>query len=100
MTLNDKPPSPAELVARRVGQPGRPADPAPVVRHRLVNAIAAERTRLGLSRNAVEKATGVPGLKAIEDGKNVNVRSAVLLARFFGLSVEALWTVPAEVPGD
>lgn len=105
MTTESRPPSPAELVANAKPPDGRRVTGMANFggrrgqHRRLANAVAAERTRLGLSRDAVEKAAGVRGLKAIEDGKNVNLRSAVLLARFFGLPVEALWTVPAEVPG-
>ncbi len=109
MTIHD--PTPAERLAATIAEraaAGHPSQGVPTrftqglaqPRHRVMNALQRQRDLAGLSVSAVERETGVRGLKDAERGKNINVRHAIILARFYGLPVEAIWSVPEEGVSD
>ena len=50
------------------------------------------RERLGLSHTDVANATGLMDIKHIESGKNIYLTNAMKIAKFFGVTVEELWT--------
>lgn len=90
-------PRPAERVAdntkpaRKGLVPVLPRTP----RHRMTAALRETRAAAGLTIAQVEVGSGVYGYSQIERGKNVNLRHAMMLARFFGKPVEELWSLPA-----
>jgi DNA-binding XRE family transcriptional regulator len=59
--------------------------------------VRVTREKLGLSLYDVSEATGISpsGLSAIERGRDVQITTAHKLCRFFGVSVDQLWPLPA-----
>ena len=82
--------------ARKGGSPVPPHDRP---RHRVLSNLRAIRLTARLTIAQVEAGSGVYGVSAIERGKNVNLRHAMMLARFFAVPVEAVWTFAPEA-GD
>lgn len=91
-------PSPAERLAAQPKPPrkGGPPVPPPQFRHRVASRLRQARLALGLTASAVEAGSRVYGYAAIEGGKNVNLRHALMLAKFFGKPVEELWSLLSE----
>lgn len=60
------------------------------------NPLRAMREKLGLSLRDVENETGVNNvtLFSAEAGCEIILTSALALARFYGLSVEGIWSTP------
>lgn len=65
-------------------------------RHTVMSSLKGMRMAAKLTLGAVQKGSGVYGIAAIEKGKNINLRHALMLARFFKVPVEAIWTLPPE----
>jgi hypothetical protein len=89
--------SPAERLAERLRSGGADSgSPIGRPRHNFgpVVALRTARERLGLSISAVEDSTGIRGMAAVERGKNLNLRHALILAGFYALPVEASWSLP------
>ena len=82
--------TPAEkLAARKLRKDS--AQPRKVV---LICRVRAARQKLRLSLRDVERETGVHNVTLCdaERGCNITLTNALRLAKFFGVSVESLWT--------
>ncbi len=85
---------PQRLAANRGNRGGK--QPAPRVPRKVVWAtrLVAIREELGLARNAVATAVGIPPamLAHAEYGCDLCLRNAAAIAEFYGLSIGEIWT--------